>query len=68
MNRWGQLIFESDDPLFQWDGKTESGKECQAGTYYVLIEGQCGGEVITNDDVGSQDSRNISKYAVTLFR
>lgn len=68
MNRWGQLIFESDDPLFKWDGKTSSGKDCNPGTYYVLIEGQYGGESITNDDVGNQDSRSISKYAVSLFR
>ena len=31
-NRWGELLFESNDPDFHWDG-TYRGKQVQAGTY-----------------------------------
>ena len=31
-NRWGEIIFESLDPSFGWDG-TYRGQECQDGTY-----------------------------------
>ncbi|MDQ1085861.1 gliding motility-associated C-terminal domain-containing protein [Siphonobacter sp. SORGH_AS_1065] len=34
-NRWGVKVYESNDnPLIQWDGRTDSGKELAAGTYY----------------------------------
>lgn len=31
-NRWGELLFESNDPEFHWDG-THKGKQVEAGTY-----------------------------------
>ena len=31
-NRWGELLFESNDPEFHWDG-TFRGKQVQSGTY-----------------------------------
>ena len=34
-NRWGQLIFESKNPYFQWDGSRFDNKESvPAGVYY----------------------------------
>ncbi len=68
INRWGQMVYESEDPLFKWDGTNLSGKDCSTGTYYVLIEGQYGGDKVSNDVMGSADSRTVSKYAVSLFR
>ncbi len=34
VNRLGVQVFESTDPLINWDGKTTDGKELPSGTYY----------------------------------
>jgi gliding motility-associated-like protein len=34
VNRYGVKVFESVDPLINWDGKTTDGKELPSGTYY----------------------------------
>jgi gliding motility-associated-like protein len=36
-NRWGELIFESNDLNFRWDG-TYRGQKVQLGTYTWLIK------------------------------
>ena len=38
-NRWGQLIYTSQDPNFEWDGTFENGKECGEGVYLVIMDG-----------------------------
>lgn len=42
-NRWGELLFESNEPDYHWDG-THSGKQVEAGTYvyefFILDEYQ----------------------------
>lgn len=55
-NRWGQKVFESDDPLFQWDGKDSGGSDLKQGTYYVLLQGYYGAQEVTD------------QFPVTLFR
>ena len=35
-NLWGNLVFETDDPDINWDGKDSSGKELSEGTYYYI--------------------------------
>ena len=35
-NRWGELVFESADQYFKWDGNNQDGKECTAGVYYYV--------------------------------
>ena len=35
-NRWGQQLFESEDPEKGWDGKV-NGQLCPIGTYFYLI-------------------------------
>ena len=36
-NRWGQLVYESDNPDFEWDGRSLKGGRVQEGVYvYVL--------------------------------
>jgi gliding motility-associated-like protein len=44
-NRWGDLIFESDDVRFEWDGRHRSGKTMPQGVYnykinYVTVQGE----------------------------
>lgn len=36
-NRWGNLIFESDQLFKVWDGRTNTGEECPEGTYYYFV-------------------------------
>lgn len=38
-NRWGELVFKSDDPLNHWDGTimNKGSKKCPAGTYFYVI-------------------------------
>lgn len=34
-NRWGVKVYEgNDNPLIQWDGRSNAGKELSVGTYY----------------------------------
>lgn len=55
-NRWGLKVFESEDPLFQWDGKDSGGADVNEGTYYVILQGFFGGKEVTN------------QFPVSLFR
>ena len=34
LNRWGNVLFESNDVNFKWDGKTKSGQKADDGTYF----------------------------------
>lgn len=36
-NRWGQLLYETTDPYFKWDGKVkQTGLRCSDGTYFYI--------------------------------
>ena len=38
-NRWGNILWDSDDPLIQWDGKNKNTKlDCPPGTYFYITE------------------------------
>ncbi|MCB0639792.1 MAG: gliding motility-associated C-terminal domain-containing protein [Lewinella sp.] len=37
-NRWGGLVFQSDDPLLGWDGKAHNGQLAETGVYTYIIE------------------------------
>ncbi len=38
-NRWGQLVYETTDPLFRWDGKVIQTKTlCSEGTYFYVCK------------------------------
>ncbi|MEN8927942.1 MAG: gliding motility-associated C-terminal domain-containing protein [Flavobacteriales bacterium] len=55
-NRWGQLVFSSDNANFEWDGKDENGKELSGGSYFVILQGFYGGKEVTQN------------FPLTLFR
>ncbi|MDG1332338.1 MAG: gliding motility-associated C-terminal domain-containing protein [Crocinitomicaceae bacterium] len=37
-NRWGEIVYESNDLLETWDGTAKSGQMVNAGTYFYNIE------------------------------
>ena len=38
-NRWGNILYDTDDPLIQWDGKSKQTKlDCSAGTYFYITD------------------------------
>ncbi|HLW30574.1 MAG TPA: gliding motility-associated C-terminal domain-containing protein, partial [Brumimicrobium sp.] len=48
LNRWGNLVFESDKVDFKWNGlKNNNGPECTDGTYFykILLSTKSGEEV-----------------------
>lgn len=55
-NRWGRLVYETDDPDFAWDGNNFNGKPLEQGTYYILLQGFYGKTEVTD------------QFPVTLFR
>lgn len=38
-NRWGNLVFESNDPKSCWDGTNKNGEQLSSGTYYYILNG-----------------------------
>lgn len=39
MNRWGGVVFHTDDPAIEWDGKNHNtGQDCPAGTYFYVCQ------------------------------
>ncbi len=41
-NRWGKLMYESNNPYFKWDGRTDGGTECSEGVYYWIMDTKSG--------------------------
>ena len=38
-NRWGNILWDTDNPLIQWNGKSKLTKaDCPAGTYFYVTE------------------------------
>lgn len=37
MNRWGNIVFESSDPDFMWNGTSKNSEECSDGVYFYRI-------------------------------
>jgi gliding motility-associated-like protein len=37
-DRWGGMVYESNQPDFKWDGKDKSGKDLPEGTYVFVIK------------------------------
>ena len=50
-NRWGNILWDSTDPLIQWDGKNKLTKlDCPPGTYFYITDityiGEAGEETL----------------------
>jgi gliding motility-associated-like protein len=58
-NRWGQELFESNDPLYGWDGRV-SGRLCPIGTYFYLIR-------YTTRCSSGVDKDGVEKGSITLL-
>ncbi|MDP4268449.1 MAG: gliding motility-associated C-terminal domain-containing protein, partial [Bacteroidota bacterium] len=37
-DRWGVLVFESNDPDIGWDGKSIASVDCAQGTYFYVLK------------------------------
>ena len=38
-NRWGNILWDSEDPLIRWDGKNKMTQmDCPPGTYFYVCE------------------------------
>lgn len=37
LNRWGNVVFESNDTTYQWDGKSQ-GEDCSQGVYFWKVQ------------------------------
>ena len=37
-SRWGELVYESTDPYFMWNGNNKGGKPLSDGVYYYIAE------------------------------
>lgn len=42
LNRWGQLVYQSNDIAFPWTGHTPSGAPVSEGVYFYTLEGTFG--------------------------
>ncbi len=49
-NRWGNLVYEKDSYLNQWEGQDMDGNTLSDGTYFVVFEG-CGAKFNTYVDL-----------------
>ncbi|MCO4813698.1 MAG: gliding motility-associated C-terminal domain-containing protein, partial [Flavobacteriales bacterium] len=38
LNRWGNVVYESDDLTKKWNGKSQSGIDVIEGVYFYKIE------------------------------
>ena len=36
------MVFESSNPLFEWDGLNLKGNKVNSGVYYVMLKGEWG--------------------------
>ncbi len=36
-NRWGNKIYETSNPILNWDAQTTSGVKCNEGTYFYVV-------------------------------
>jgi len=55
-NRWGELVYESDDFHYKWDGKNKNGKALPEGVYFYMIDA-----TFLNESMNYQGSVQILK-------
>ena len=60
-NRWGNILFDTDDPLIRWDGKSrQTGLDCPAGTYFFVTD-------ITYQGTSGEETLHL-QGSITLVR
>ena len=65
-NRWGQKVFQTNDPGEKWDG-TYNGKLAETGTYYYILQYTYGGMFSYQNNIAATAPKVI-KGDVTLIR
>ncbi|WP_235296915.1 T9SS type B sorting domain-containing protein [Portibacter marinus] len=62
-NRWGGLVFETNDPQINWDGTDISGSELAEGVYYYKCR-------VLESEIGRSSGTTIGQLAgsVTIIR
>ena len=60
-NRWGNKVFETDDPELNWDGRSMSGSELAEGSYHYICT------VYYADLAGGESSFRLSGF-IQLIR
>lgn len=61
-NKWGNIVFETRDPLIQWDGTSTNGKEVPDGTYYYTCR------VIEQRVTGNVEGNVLLKGHINIIR
>ena len=60
-NRWGNILFETEDPMIQWDGKSkQTHLDCPAGTYFYVC-------TVTFQGLNGQETLRLTG-SITLVR
>lgn len=47
-NRWGNVVYSSQNGFSGWDGKDQHGKDCSAGVYYYVLQNKKDDEINTH--------------------
>lgn len=61
-NKWGNQVFESNDPLILWDGTTGNGKDLPDGTYFYTCS------IIEQRVTGNVDGNVLLKGHINIIR
>lgn len=60
-NRWGKVVYETNDPMINWDGKNfRNGIECAEGVYFYICD-------VHEKTLGGLETRTI-QGSVTIIR
>ena len=55
-NRWGQLVYKTENKTITWNGKSSSGDDLNSGVYYYVVESN------------APDKRHKTAGVIHLFR
>ena len=61
-NKWGQIVFSTDDPAINWDGTNTGGKELADGSYYYTTR------VVERRLTGNFEQERIRTGYINLIR
>ncbi len=62
VNRWGETVFETQDPAINWDGNNPQGKALAEGTYYYRCR------IFENRLDGQIEQKEMRSGYIHLFR